>query len=68
MKRLSRTICTALAMLSFAGTMTFGVSAKSGDITTHIGTVDASALRLRSAATMSRSSVRPVPGIRWSSI
>ncbi|MBQ7344540.1 MAG: C40 family peptidase [Oscillospiraceae bacterium] len=48
MKRLTRTICTVLATITFVSTLTFGVSAKSGAITTHIGQVDASALRLRS--------------------
>lgn len=48
MKRLTRTICTVLATISFVSTLTFGVSAKSVAITTHIGQVDASALRLRS--------------------
>lgn len=53
MKRLTRTICIALAMFLFAGTMTFGVSAESGAVATHIGTVDASALRLRSGPSTS---------------
>lgn len=48
MKRLTRTICIALALFLFAGTTTFGVSAKDGTLTTHIGIVEASALRLRS--------------------
>lgn len=47
MNLLRRTIAPTLAALLFTGTMTFGVSAKSGDITTHIGTVDATSLRLR---------------------
>lgn len=48
MKRLTRTICILLALFLFAGTTTFGVSAKDGTLTTHIAMVDASALRLRS--------------------
>jgi cell wall-associated NlpC family hydrolase len=37
-----------LAIFLFAGTTTFGVSAKDGTLTTHVAVVDASALRLRS--------------------
>lgn len=48
MKRLTRTICIVLAICLFAGTTTFGVSAKSGTLTTHVAVVEASALRLRS--------------------
>lgn len=48
MKRLTRTISTALAIFLFVGTTTFGVSAKSGAVTTHMATVTASTLRLRS--------------------
>jgi uncharacterized protein YgiM (DUF1202 family) len=48
MKRLTRTICILLAIFLFAGTTTFGVSAKDGTLTTHVAVVDASALRLRS--------------------
>lgn len=48
MKRLTRTISIALAIFLFVGTTTFGVSAKDGTLTTHIGMVEASALRLRS--------------------
>lgn len=47
MKRLTRTITILLVALIFTGTMTFGVSAKDGTLTTYIGTVNASALRLR---------------------
>lgn len=53
MKRLTRTICILLTMFLFISTMTFGVSAASGNLTTHIGMVDASALRLRSGPSTS---------------
>ena len=53
MKRLTRTICIALAIFLFAGTTTFGVSAKDGTLTTHVGIVEASALRLRSGPSTS---------------
>ena len=53
MKRLTRTICIVLAIILFAGTSTFGVSAASGAVATHIGTVDARALRLRSGPSTS---------------
>lgn len=53
MKRLTRTIILALAICLFASTMAFGVSAKSGAITTHMATVDASSLRLRSGPSTS---------------
>lgn len=53
MKRLTRTICILLTMFLFISTMTFGVSAASGTLTTHIGMVDASALRLRSGPSTS---------------
>ena len=53
MKRLTRTICILLTMFIFVSTMTFGVSAASGNLTTHIGMVDASALRLRSGPSTS---------------
>ena len=53
MKRLTRTICFLLAAFLLTGTMTFGVSAKDGTLTTHIGTVNASALRLRSGPSTS---------------
>ena len=53
MKRLTRTICILLAIFLFAGTTTFGVSAKDGTLTTHIGTVDTGALRLRSGPSTS---------------
>ena len=49
MKRLTRTISIFLAITLFVSTQAFGVSAKSGNLTTHVATVDASALRLRSA-------------------
>lgn len=48
MKRLTRTILTLLVIILFTGSTTFGVSASGGTLTTSIGTVDASALRLRS--------------------
>lgn len=53
MKRLTRTICILLAIFLFAGTTTFGVSAKDGTLTTHVAVVDASALRLRSGPSTS---------------
>jgi len=53
MKRLTRTICILLAIFLFAGTTTFGVSAKNGTLTTHVAVVDASALRLRSGPSTS---------------
>jgi uncharacterized protein YgiM (DUF1202 family) len=53
MKRLTRMICIALAIFLFVGTTTLGVSAKSGTLTTHVGTVEASALRLRSGPSTS---------------
>jgi uncharacterized protein YgiM (DUF1202 family) len=46
-------ICIALAIFLFVGTTTLGVSAKSGTLTTHVGTVEASALRLRSGPSTS---------------
>lgn len=48
MKRFTRIICILLVIFMFTGMMSFGVSAKGGTLTTHIGVVDASALRLRS--------------------
>lgn len=48
MKRLTRTITIALAMILFVSLQTFGVSAKDDTLTTHIATVDATSLRLRS--------------------
>ena len=53
MKRLTRTISFLLVAILLTGTMTFGVSAKDGTLTTHIGTVSASALRLRSGPSTS---------------
>lgn len=53
MKRLTRTISFLLVAIMLTGTMTFGVSAKDGTLTTHIGTVSASALRLRSGPSTS---------------
>lgn len=53
MKRLTRTISILLAMTVFVSTQAFGVSAKDGTLTTHIATVDASALRLRAAPSTS---------------
>lgn len=49
MKRLTRMILILLAFSMMFSTMAFGVSAKSSTLTTHVATVDASALRLRSA-------------------
>ena len=57
MRRLTRTICILLVIFLFAGATTFGVSAKDGTLTTHIGTVDASALRLRAAPSTSSSTL-----------
>lgn len=48
MKPLIRILSILLVLSMAAGMMTLGVSAKSGPITTYIGTVDASSLRLRS--------------------
>ena len=42
-------ISTLLAITLFVSVQTFGVSAKNGTLTTHIATVDATSLRLRSA-------------------
>lgn len=57
MKRLTRTICILLVMFLFTSTITFGVSAKDGTLTTHIGTVEASALRLRSGPSTNSSTL-----------
>ena len=48
MKRLTRTTIIALTMILFVSTQQFGVSAKDGTLTTHVATVEASSLRLRS--------------------
>lgn len=48
MKPMIRILSILLALSMATGMMTLGVSAKSGTITTYIGTVDASSLRLRS--------------------
>lgn len=61
MKRLTRTISILLAAVLLTGTMTFGVSAKDGTLTTHIGTVNASALRLRSAPSTSSATLAYAP-------
>ena len=47
MKRLTRTIPILLAIILFVSTMTFGVSAASGQQATKVATVEASSLRLR---------------------
>ncbi len=49
MKRLTRMTAIALACTLFVSAQTVGVSAKDGSLTTHVATVDATALRLRSA-------------------
>ncbi len=61
MKRLTRTISTALAIFLFVSTMTFGVSAKSGAVTTHMATVSASSLRLRSGPSTTAETVTLAP-------
>lgn len=48
MKRLTRTTILLLAICIFAGTISVDAFAASGDITTYLGSVDASSLRLRS--------------------
>lgn len=48
MKRLTRTTIIVLAMFLFVSIQKFGVSAKDGTLTTHVATVAASSLRLRS--------------------
>ena len=57
MKRLTRTITIALAMILFVSLQTFGVSAKDGTLTTHIATVDATSLRLRSGPSTASATV-----------
>lgn len=57
MKRLRSLICILAAICSFAAVTTMGVSAKSGTLTTAVGTVDASALRLRSGPSTSSSTL-----------
>ena len=47
MKRLTRSVIALLVISILAGAMTIGVSAASGDLTTHLGSVAASSLRLR---------------------
>lgn len=47
MKRLTRSVIALLVICILAGTMTIGVSAASGNLTTHLGSVAASSLRLR---------------------
>lgn len=48
MKRLTRTTTILLTCSLLVSSLTVGVSAKDGTLTTHVATVDASALRLRS--------------------
>lgn len=61
MKRFIRTISILLAIFLFAGTTTFGVSAKNGALTTHIGTINASSLRLRSGPSTASSTITTAP-------
>ncbi len=53
MKRLIRATITVLALSILVSTLTFGVSAKSGAVTTQVATVSASSLRLRSGPSTS---------------
>ena len=61
MKRLTRTIPILLAICLFVGTMTFGVSAKSGQLATQVATVNASALRLRSGPSTASTTLAYAP-------
>lgn len=47
MKRTIRILCIALAITMFAGAISFSAQAASTNITTHVGVINASSLRLR---------------------
>lgn len=61
MKRITRIVSILLVSVLLFSTMTIGVSAKGGTIRTHIGIVDASALRLRSKPSTSASTLDTAP-------
>ncbi|MBQ7415465.1 MAG: C40 family peptidase [Oscillospiraceae bacterium] len=61
MKRLTRTILTLLAIFIFIGSTATGVSAKSETLVQNVATVDASALRLRSAPSTSSTTLAYAP-------
>ena len=58
MKHLTKIFILMLTLLVFAGSNTQKASAASTDLTTHIGIVDASSLRLRSGPSISSSTVK----------
>lgn len=57
MKRLTRTTAIALACTLFVSAQTIGANADDRTLTTHVATVEASALRLRSAPSTSSSTI-----------
>ena len=61
MKRFTRMICTALALLLIVSSTAVGAKASGDSITTHIGTVNASSLRLRSGPSTSSATIAYAP-------
>ena len=61
MKRLTRLFAIMLVISLFAGTMPVGASAAGNRLATNVATVDASALRLRSAPSTSSSTLDYAP-------
>lgn len=61
MKHLKRTIGVVLFIFVFISTVSFGASAKSTTLTTHVGIVKASALNLRSSPSTSSSILSAAP-------